>query len=49
MLKYFISKALKGLNLTKPKAFISVPMGITDVEKDQLEKLPNNQVLKRPI
>jgi len=33
MLKYFISKALKGLNLTKPKAFISVPMGITDVEK----------------
>jgi len=33
MLKYFITKALKGLNLTKPKAFISVPMGITDVEK----------------
>lgn len=33
MLKYFITKALNGLNLTKPKAFISVPMGITDVEK----------------
>jgi len=32
MLRYFITKALKGLNLTKPKAFISVPMGITDVE-----------------
>jgi len=33
MLKYFINKSLKGLNFIKPKAFISVPMGITDVEK----------------
>jgi rod shape-determining protein MreB len=33
MLKYFITKALKGLSLVKPRVLISVPLGITQVEK----------------
>ncbi len=33
MISYFISKVIKGLQLVKPKMVISVPNGITQVEK----------------
>jgi len=33
MLRYFITNALKGMSLIKPRVLISVPMGITQVEK----------------
>mgnify|MGYP000980168238 CR=1 FL=1 len=33
MLKYFISKALKGSGVVKPRVLVGVPMGITQVEK----------------
>lgn len=33
MLRYFITEALKGLTINKPKVIISVPMGLTQVEK----------------
>jgi rod shape-determining protein MreB len=33
MLRYFITKSLKGLKMTKPQVLLSVPMGITQVEK----------------
>lgn len=33
MLKYFISKALKGLGMVKPRVLIGIPLGITQVEK----------------
>ncbi len=33
MLKYFISKTLKGMSLVKPRVLIGVPLGITQVEK----------------
>ena len=33
MLKYFISKALKGQGMVKPRVLIGIPMGITQVEK----------------
>ena len=33
MLKYFISKALKGLGIVKPRVLISIPLGVTQVEK----------------
>ena len=33
MLKYFIKKALKGKTLLKPRVLISVPLGITQVER----------------
>lgn len=33
MLKYFISKALKGQGMVKPRVLIGIPLGITQVEK----------------
>lgn len=33
MLKYFIGKASRKLNLLKPRVLLSVPLGITEVEK----------------
>lgn len=33
MLKYFISKAMKGFGIAKPRVLIGVPLGITQVEK----------------
>ncbi|HHX97080.1 MAG TPA: rod shape-determining protein [Clostridia bacterium] len=33
LLKYFISKAKKGLGLIKPKVLVSVPLGTTQVER----------------
>jgi len=33
MLRYFISKALKGLGMVKPRVLIGIPLGITQVEK----------------
>lgn len=33
MLKYFISKALHGMGISKPRLLIGVPLGITQVEK----------------
>jgi rod shape-determining protein MreB len=33
MLKYFITKALKGMGIVKPRVLIGIPMGITQVEK----------------
>jgi len=32
MLKYFISKTLKGMGIVKPRVLIGVPLGITQVE-----------------
>ncbi|MDO4458734.1 MAG: rod shape-determining protein, partial [Clostridia bacterium] len=37
MLKYFLHKTLKGLSLRKPKAMISVPSTLTDVERRAVE------------
>lgn len=33
MLKYFISKSLKGMGMVKPRVLIGIPLGITQVEK----------------
>lgn len=33
MLKYFISKAMKGYAVAKPRVLIGIPLGITQVEK----------------
>lgn len=33
MLKYFITKALKGQGMVKPRVLIGIPLGITQVEK----------------
>ncbi len=33
MLKYFITKALKGMGMVKPRVLIGIPLGITQVEK----------------
>lgn len=33
MLKYFISKALQGMGIVKPRVLIGIPLGITQVEK----------------
>lgn len=33
MLKYFISKAMKGFGMAKPRVLIGIPLGITQVEK----------------
>lgn len=33
MLKYFISKSLKGLGMVKPRVLVGIPLGITQVEK----------------
>lgn len=33
MLKYFISKAMKGFGIAKPRVLIGIPLGITQVEK----------------
>lgn len=39
MLKYFMHKVNKGLNLKKPKAMISVPASLTDVERRAVEEV----------
>lgn len=33
MLKYFITKSLRGLKISMPRVLLGVPMGITEVEK----------------
>ncbi|MBZ4653677.1 MAG: cell shape determining protein MreB/Mrl family [Peptococcaceae bacterium] len=33
MLKYFITKALKGMGMVKPRVLVGIPLGITQVEK----------------
>lgn len=38
MLKYFISKALVGVGVVKPRVLIGVPLGITQVEKRAIQE-----------
>lgn len=33
MLKYFLSKAMKGFGIAKPRVLIGIPLGITQIEK----------------
>lgn len=33
MLKYFITKSIKGIGIVKPNVLIGIPLGITEVEK----------------